>query len=1084
MKQALFKISAKSLWCNRKDALYQVIIIAILAAIICGSLLTGDSVRKSLAKSLSEKLGNSDLLISSGSRYFDASIAGRLSAKAGVNTTALLEIEGYCRNFSTGTTALNTKIFAITHDFFKFHGTGLSEPEKGTVLINESLANVLGAIAGDEVIVSFTEVDPIPSNAPFAPSKAGGNSKVFKISGIIPGSQNGNFSLGTSQSIPQNIFINIEDMESGSHESHKANRLLIQNTTGNDDPAFLKTLKEILIPSDIGLTIRRSPKTAEPELISDRIFIDGEIVDEIRYSIPETTPVITYLANSISVSGRTTPYSFISALPEFMSGLSGDDDIVISSWLADDLKAKKGDSLEITWYDPGMGKRLEEKSKQFVITDITGTDFKYSDPYLMPDFPGISGSTTCSGWDAGVPILLDNIRDKDEKYWNLYRGTPKAFIRYETGKRLWGNNFGSATALRYPAEMDTSDIIKKLTGVIDPAKAGFSIVNLREKNRKAAAEGVDFGTLFLSLSFFIILSSIILLSIALSLFFDSRKEQVRTYHSLGFRNRSISLIISYESYIISITGAIIGVILGYLVNILIIKALNGVWRGAVQTNTLTPGFSLIPFLTGFIATVLISAILIRTKLKRHIAGLSVGKWRIHIPSSGRKNVFFLILSLLFSMLLFCLSFISSDNAIAFSFAGGTLLFAGFIFALNWFYTAKYYSKKAGKKDYSRLYYSFYPSHAVTPALFLAAGIFAVIITSANRQIVSDKMLLPSGGTGGFLLWGETAIPVKYNLNSPEGRKEFGFNEPDLKELTFVQAKRLSGDDASCLNISHVTTPPILGIDPSIFIEKGSFSFATSIELAKERNPWELLNEPAKDNIIYGIADQTVLQWGLKIKTGDTLKYLSESGIPLNIVICAGLQSSVFQGYLLTGATNFEKYFPSVWGSSIFLADGRKDLSEFYINTISERLSGSGVAAEPAIKKLASFFEVTNTYLEVFMMLGAFGLILGAAGLGFILRRNFNSRKQEFALMLATGYSAGRIKNLLLKDQLIILIWGILAGLISALSATWPSIQHGADLPWGLLSILLLAMMLTGIIALLISINQVNKARLIPLLRKE
>jgi putative ABC transport system permease protein len=1084
MKQDLFKISAKSLWFNRKDALYQVIIITILAAIICGSLLTGDSVRKSLAKSLSEKLGNSDLLISSGSRYFDASIAGRISEKAGVGTTALLEIDGYSRNFSTGATALNVKIFGITADFFKFHGAGLSEPEKGTVFINENLATVLGTASGDELIVSFTEVDPIPSNAPFAPSKGGGNSKVFKISGIIPGSQNGNFSLGTSQSIPLNIFINIEDIESGLHGSHKADRLLIHNTTGNDDAAFFKILKDILIPADIGLTVRRSAKTGEPELISDRIFIDGEIVDEIRRAIPETTTVITYLANSIRVAGLATPYSFISALPEFMSGILSDNDIVISSWLADDLKAERRDSLEITWYDPGMGKRLEEKSKRFVISDIKGTDFKYSDPSLMPDFPGISGSTTCSGWDAGIPILLDNIRDKDEKYWNLYRGTPKAFIRYETGKRLWGNNFGSATALRYPAEMDTDDIVKKLTGVIEPLKAGFSIVNLREKNRKAAAEGVDFGTLFLSLSFFIILSSILLLSIAISLFFDSRKEQVRTYHSLGFRKRSISLIISYESYIISITGAIIGVILGYLVNILIINALNSIWRGAVQTNTLTPGFSLIPFLTGFIVTVLISAILIRTKVKRHIAVLSVGKWRIHIPSSGRKSVLFLMLSLLFSILLFCLSFISSDNAITFSFAGGSLLFAGFIFALHWFYTSKSYDKKDGKKDYSRLYYSFYPSHAVTPALFLAAGIFAVIITSANRQVISDKMLLPSGGTGGFLLWGETAIPVKYNLNSPEGRKEFGFNETDLKELTFVQAKRLSGDDASCLNISHVTAPPILGIDPSEFIEKKSFSFATRTKEAKERNPWELLNEPGKDNIIYGIADQTVLQWGLKIKTGDTLKYVSESGIPLNIVVCAGLQSSVFQGYLLTGLANFEKYFPSVWGSSIFLANGRNDLSEFYINTISERLSGSGATTEPAIKKLASFFEVTNTYLEVFIMLGAFGLILGAAGLGFILRRNFNSRKQEFALMLSTGYSSQRIKNLLFKDQLIILIWGILAGSISALAATWPSIRHGADLPWGLLSIMLLAMMLTGIIALLISVNNVNKARLISLLRKE
>ncbi len=1083
MKQSLFKIAARSLWFNRKDALYQIIIIAILAAIICGSLLTGDSVRKSLAKSLSEKLGNADLSISSGSRYFNASIARRISEKAGVSTAALLEIEGYCRNFSTGVTALNTKIYGINGDFFRFFGTKLSEPEKGTLYINESLSQVLGSGVGDEVILSFTEVDPIPSNAPFAPSEENGSSRVFKISGVISGSQNGNFSLGTSQSVPENIFVNIDDLNPGSPGKQKANRVLINNNPEFEDSLYFKTLREILTPSDIGLSIRRSARTGEPELISDRIFIDNEIVNDIIREIPETTPVITYLANSFRVSGKITPYSFISALPERMSGISGDNKIVISRWLADDLEAKQGDTLEIKWYDPVIGNLLREKEKRFVISGIAGKDFFYSDPSLMPDFPGISGSATCSGWDAGVPILLENIREKDEEYWNLYRGTPKAFINYETGRLLWGNNFGSATSLRYPVGMDTSLIVMRLSGNIDPSKAGFSMTNLSGKNKNAASEGVDFGTLFLSLSFFIILSCLILLSIALTFFFDSRKEQVRTYNALGFRRKSISIVISYETFIISITGAILGVILGYLVNIFLIRALNGVWSGAVQTNTLTAEFSILPFLTGFITTVLISGILIGIKLRSHFATISVSARKVYNPPSNRENYILLILFFSLSALLFCLSFIG-NNAILFSFSGGSSLFVGLIFALRQFYIGKPSGDKPRQQDYSRFYYAFNPSHAVTPAIFLAAGIFAVIITGANRQVVSEKMLLPSGGTGGFLLWAESAIPVKYNLNSPEGRKEFGLDEPELRELNFVQAKRLSGDDASCLNISHVTAPPVLGIDPRAFIEKGSFSFATRIKEAKEKNPWELLNETGKNDIIYGIADQTVLQWGLKIKTGDTLKYLTESGKPLKIVICAGLQSSVFQGYLLTGAANFEKYFPSVWGSSIFLADGRKDLSDFYINTISDRLSGSGVAAEPAIRKLASFFKVTNTYLEVFMMLGAFGLILGTAGLGFILKRNFNARKHEFALMLASGFTAGKIKNILFKDQLIILLWGIFTGSISALSATWPSIKHGADLPWMILLIMLVVMLLTGIIALLISVNQMNKTKLIPLLRNE
>jgi ABC-type antimicrobial peptide transport system permease subunit len=87
-------------------------------------------------------------------------------------------------------------------------------------------------------------------------------------------------------------------------------------------------------------------------------------------------------------------------------------------------------------------------------------------------------------------------------------------------------------------------------------------------------------------------------------------------------------------------------------------------------------------------------------------------------------------------------------------------------------------------------------------------------------------------------------------------------------------------------------------------------------------------------------------------------------------------------------------------------------------------------------------------------------------------------------MLASGYTTGRIKRLLLKDQIIILCWGIFTGSISALTATWPSVKQGTDLPWALLSVMLVAMILTGIAALLISVNQLNKEELVSLLRKE
>jgi hypothetical protein len=54
----------------------------------------------------------------------------------------------------------------------------------------------------------------------------------------------------------------------------------------------------------------------------------------------------------------------------------------------------------------------------------------------------------CRDWDAGVPIETDRVREKDEKYWDEFRGSPKAFVTLAAGQRMWANRFGNLTAVR------------------------------------------------------------------------------------------------------------------------------------------------------------------------------------------------------------------------------------------------------------------------------------------------------------------------------------------------------------------------------------------------------------------------------------------------------------------------------------------------------------------------------------------------------------------------------------------------------------------------------------------------------------
>lgn len=1088
MVSSALNIVFKSIRFNKKPVLYQVLIIALLSAVITGSLLTGRSVRMSLKKSATERLGNTGILVSSGLRSFSSELAHRMKDSSGIKCSGIFELSGYCQSLNSQKGAFNTHIYAVDSDFFSFQGNDSLNILPGEIAINQRLAEFLDVKPGDDLIMRFREISDIPPDAPFAPASEAGNSVVMKVGRILNPSASGNFSLSISQIIPMNIFINLSDLETGNSKPDKINRLLIDEASGFSVDEIYSRLKINLEPADIGLRMRSIAKTGETEIVSDRIFIDDAIVKEISKKLPSSAPVITYLGNRFEAGSRSTPYSFIAAMPssiypEIVTG----NGAIINEWLADDLSLKIGDSVRIYWYSPDSLNKLVEKSSSFVVNKVVDIQGIWSDSLLMPDFPGISGSASCSDWDAGVPIKMGEIRSKDEDYWNRYKGTPKVFINYEKGKELWANNFGPATAVRLPAGFEETEIKSMLSGSLDPALTGFIFTNLADESVKAAEESVDFGTLFLGLGFFLIMASIVLLSFAVSSYFDVKKGQLRTLFSLGFKSKWIKQLLLTESAIISLSGCFIGALAGYMVNIIITIALNTVWRGAVQTDTLQAYFSFLPVLTGFVTTLLTTMVFMFIKVKRFLKRLNQKEKEIHTTSSPGKNLMLLIATGIITIILFVLSVLTNDQELALSFAAGILLLITLLILFRQYCIHR--SNKNSetiiiRSDLSRLYYSFHPSHAVTPILFIAAGIFAVFITAANRMDFGEKQLLKSSGTGGYLLWCENAIPVKEDLNTARGKNALGLDADSLTGISFVGIKRSSGNDASCLNLNHITAPPLLGIDPADFIARGSFSFAKRIPDRAIENPWQFLSISSGINTIYGIADQTVLDWGLKIKPGDTLIIRAENGQPLNVIIAAGLQSSVFQGYVLIGKDNFTKYYPSVSGSSVLLVDGNYDFTDLYKRTLGERLENYGINIEKSTERLASFYEVTNTYLSVFGVFGALGMITGIGGLGFVLLRNYNQRRREFALMLAAGFSFKRIRKMILTEQILILTAGIFSGIFSAIVATLPTIKRSQDLPWIFLLIMVLTITATGLITLFISVREISENSLTVSLKNE
>jgi ABC-type antimicrobial peptide transport system permease subunit len=473
------------------------------------------------------------------------------------------------------------------------------------------------------------------------------------------------------------------------------------------------------------------------------------------------------------------------------------------------------------------------------------------------------------------------------------------------------------------------------------------------------------------------------------------------------------------------------------------------------------------------------------KTRNYLKQLKAGRKTHQKFPSGKNNLTMLLLLSILTLISFLL-FLFSQEKITYSFITGTLLLLALVISWRQYYIKKRLSgdNLKSSKQLSGVYYSVNTASSISPILFIAAGIFIVFILGSNRKNFSGINDSRSGGTGGYLLWCENTIPVKEDLNSESGRKSYGLDEDGLTGLRFVQIKRQAGNDASCLNLNHITAPPVMGIDPDDFIRRKSFSFSRKLESETVSDPWQYLTMTAGKNVIYGIADQTVLEWNLKLKTGDTLILRAENGAPLKIIIAGGLQSSLFQGNVIIGLNNFSKYFPTISGSSVLLVDGKKELTDQYINALNDRLENNGVIIETTSHRLESFFEVTKTYLSVFAVLGALGMIIGVVGLGFVLLRNYNQRKQEFSLMLAIGFSLAKIKRMIFSEQLLIMIAGISTGLVSGLIATIPSIRDYSDIPFLLMIGMIAAMLVSGIAALNLALRQITNSSLIGGLRKE
>ena len=1171
----IFTIAKQSLKYFWRSNLAIVLGVAAATAVLAGALIVGDSMRASLRNLALDRLGRIDeMLVSDG--FFRSEFAAELAESGAFKSSYEKAVPAIL--FPNGTVEFETSIadgdrwvsrvsnvnvIGVGGDFWSLNfDSNLGEQDFGEssgVVINRELARQLGAESIAVFQQGLTLRIPKPSQLP-ADSSLGKKDDLVEslvelsVDKIIENQGLGRFSLQPSQIDSPNIYVPIEILQESlcrgplSHKGQQAlcNVIFLSGKKTDVPPTLSETesLKNQLRPSmeDFGLALKTAQQGVADQppvfqyysLSSDRLVVSDEVVDAANALSATAKPVFTYLAKDIRLTGKPTgvPFSMVSAIDfddEFaLLDSAGnripqlaDDEIVLNDWAAENIGAKVGDSIVITYFEPETthGDQVESQTtfKLKAVTKITEPLDPFSvrrglvtpavfgaaptlanDPDLTPEVPGVTDAETIGNWD--LPFKTDNLRPADDDYWNKYRTTPKAFVNLSVGRKLWRSRFGETTSLRISTDAGAVEEIEtKLLSQIHANKSllGFEMIPVKRNALAASSGSTPFDALFLALSMFVIASALILVSLLFRLAFQQRASEVGGLLAMGFEQQQIRRLWLSEMLIVATLGVILGLLLGVAYAALMIHGLKTWWVGAISQPILDLYVSPLTILIGFCCGLLICMATIWWSIRRagrySIRGMLAGELKDAKASSdgagakrhGRSRLVAVGLVIVALVLIVVATQLGGEpQAGAFMGAGFMMLAALLLFVYRRLATdgTQPQSTNLGMTQLASINGRRNPLRSTLTVGLVAVAAFLIMAVSSFRLSPTEE------GTAGFDFVATSSQPVFANFNDQRQQTQLLGEENSLSSSSRVYSMRFKpGQDASCNNLYQSTRPQVIGA-PQSFID--SFDDAQAKQFrwasvqasddAEADNPWHMLNQKTDDDSIPVIIDKNTANYSLKIfATGGEYQVTYDNGDQVLYRVVGFLENSVLQGSLIVSEENFKRAFPSIGGYRYFLGGGESG----DVKILEERLSDVGFDARSATQMLADFQKVQNTYISTFQSLGALGLLLGTFGLAVVQVRSVLERRKELALMRSVGFTIGQLSRMVLMENSYLLILGLAVGIGAAVFATLPHYLFGsASVPWAALAVLFGAIAVVGTMAAFLASRIIVRMPLIESLR--
>lgn len=888
-------------------------------------------------------------------------------------------------------------------------------------------------------------------------------------------------------------------------------------------------------------------------ITSDQLLLPPESSNAIQKKLgpDQCQGILTYLANNLekeetNQEGKEgkklfATYSTVTAIDSGATFSLRDvlapngneklreNEAVINQWLADRLGLKVGDTLHMSYYLPetSHGKQVEAEWKGKVVGIAPLTEPKtewtkrrspvfdkaptpFNDPNFTPEVPGFTDQASLQDLDLPFPLKLDPTKEDDE-YWKRHHLTPKVYISLAEGEKLFGSRFGKVSSLR--VSVDAAPSVESLSELLLPelrksaANQGLLPIPIRAQQLAAASGTTPFDALFLSLSFFVIVAALILVSLLFRLGVEQRSDQWGLLLALGWQRWQVRRLLLREGILVAVIGAILGIALGFGYAKLMMLGLSGWWVGAVSVPFLqfhATSFSVVLGAVLGVATAW-GTIWWASLALRRVEPLRLLRGKFESDSNSSSNskkskgswlTWIAIGSAVLGLLLIPLGWTLTGEEQAGAYLGtGMLVLVSCVIAC---YLRLRSPMRGAKGSDTLTMRGFAVRSATRNPLRSTLAIGLIAVSSFLVLAISLFQAKPTeSASGGYAILAESSQPIIQDLGDQAYQREIlGPKQASLTNVTVESIRLRPGDDASCNNLYQAMEPRVLGL-PRRFMEadakrdaKKRFPWASHAKVESEEEQtsyFALLNRPgdgSREKPFPVVLDMNTAMWSLHrgVSMGEVFSFEFD-GKEIYFQTVGLLKNSLLQGYLVLGEQNFVKAFPEINGYQFYLVDTGSESIERTSDLLEDGWGDEGLDAVPSASILRQLLGVQNTYLSAFQALGALGLLLGTFGLAVAQTRSVIERRSEIALLQSLGFSRKRVNRLLMSENASLLLLGVLIGGGCALVAILPAWLGGQSVTesfWPLL--MLLIILVCGWLSGLFAVMKANQLRLLDSLR--